>query len=145
MSARTAPLHTPVELAFLAADHSTGIVEFTAPSAHDPARVNTVSLDTTNGETLCDCQAGECHRQCWHQDHILAAWLATGGMAEVRWLTPAGLVRYGQKHRRMVDTYARRTGRVLPADALALVAARSEYRLRAAHAAAQVAPFALAA
>ncbi len=139
MSARTAPLHRPAELTFLAADHSTGIVEFTAPSAHDPARVNTVSLDTTTGETLCDCQAGECHRQCWHQDHILAAWLATGAMTEVRWLTVAGLVRYGRKARRMVDTYTLRVGRILPADALALVAARSEYRLRAARAAAPLA------
>jgi hypothetical protein len=31
-----------------------------------------------------------------------------------------------------VDTYAARVGRVLPADALSLVAARCEYRLRAA-------------
>jgi len=144
MSARTAPLHRPAELTFLAADHITGIVDFTAPSGHDAERVNTVSLDTTNGATLCDCRGADCNRQCWHRDHAAAAWLATGAMAEVRWLTVAGLVRYGRKARRMVDTYTLRVGRVLPADALALVAARSEYRLRAARAAQSV-PRALAA
>lgn len=136
MSTATAARHTPAELTLVAADHSTGIVEFAAPSRHDAARVNTVSLDTTNGDIRCDCQGAECGRACWHADHIVAAWLASPAMAEVRWLTAAGLVRYGTKHRLCVDTYTRRTGRFLAADALALVAARSEYRLRAARAAA---------
>lgn len=139
MSARTAPLHTPAELTFLGCDHVTGIVEFAAPSAHDAARVNVVSLDTTSGATLCDCRGAECGRRCWHQDHVAAAWRWSAAMRQVKWLTDTGLLRYGRKARLCVDTYTRRTGRFLSDDALALVAARSEYRLRAARAAAPLA------
>jgi len=79
-------------------------------------------------------------------DHAAAAWLASPAMLAVRWLTDERLIRYGTKHKRCVDTYRARTGRARPADLVALVAARSEYRLRAARAAALLAlPLPLAA
>lgn len=122
--------HSPAELAFLDADHLTGIVAFAAPSRHDATRVNVVSLDTTNGDIHCTCKAGECGRLCWHARVVAAAWLASAAMLAVRWLTDAQLARYGAKHAAMVRIYAARTGRFLPADALALVAARHEWRRR---------------
>lgn len=132
MSARTAPRHTPSELALLGCDETTGIVAFVARSRHDAGRVNTVSLDTTNGAIFCDCKGADCGRACWHADLVVAAWLASPALAQVRWLTGAQLYRYGRKHRLCVDTYRARTGRVRADDALALVAARYEWRARAA-------------
>lgn len=56
-------------------------------------------------------------------------------MQEVRWLTDARLAAYGRKLAGMVAIYRARIGRVLPADALNLLAARAEWRQRAAGAA----------
>lgn len=134
MSIRTAALHTPTELAFVGADDTTGIVTFIAPSKSHPATPNTVSLDTTTGAILCDCKGAESGQDCWHGDHVLAAWLRTPAMADVRWLTNAQLVRYGTKTAAMLAIYRVRTGRVLQADQVNLVAARSEWRLRTARA-----------
>jgi len=136
MSALTAPQHTAAELTFVFCDHVTGLVAFAAPSKHDASRTNVVSLDTTNGDVHCTCKGAECGRRCWHADHVHAAWLASPAMLRVRWLSDAGLVRHGRKVRAMVAIYAACAGRILPADALALVAARHEWRLRAARAAA---------
>ncbi len=136
MSVLSAPQHTAAELTFVSCDHVTGIVAFAAPSKHDAARVNVVSLDTTNGAIHCTCKGAECGRRCWHADHVRAAWLAIPAMQQVRWLSDAGLARHGRKVRAMVAIYAACVGRILPADALALVAARHEWRLRAARAAA---------
>ncbi len=130
MSTLTAPLHSPAELALLGCDDHSGIVALIAPSQHDATRVNTVALDTTNDTTHCDCKASECNRRCWHADYALAAWLAAPAMCAVRWLTDAQLLRYGNKHRLCVDTYRARTGRALPADVVALTAARCEWRRR---------------
>jgi hypothetical protein len=132
MSAKTAADHTAAELVFVAADHVTGIVEFSAPSQHDATRTNIVSLDTTNGAILCTCKGFECGKVCWHADHIEAAWLATPAMQQVRWLSDEALVRHGRKARSMVTIYAARIGRTLPADVLSLVAAGSEWRRRVA-------------
>ncbi len=136
MSALTAPRHTAAELTFVSCDHVTGIVAFAAPSKHDATRVNVVLLDTTNGAIHCTCKGAECGRRCWHADHVHAAWLASPAMLRVRWLSDAGLARHGRKARAMVAIYEACAGRILPADALALVAARHEWRLRASRAAA---------
>jgi len=135
MSARTAAQHTPAELTFVSCDHVTGIVTYAAPSKHEAGRTNHVALDTTNGATHCDCRGAECGRQCWHQDLIAAAWSLSPAMQQVRWLTDEQLVRFGKKARSMTASYLTRAGRVLPADALSLVAARSEWRGRVARAA----------
>jgi len=129
---QSAAAHTPAELAFVSCDHVTGIVEFAAPSKHQAGRVNTVGLDTTTGAIACDCQAAQCGRACWHGAHVAAAWLASPAMQQVRWLTDEGLVRHGKKARNMVAIYRARGGRSLPADALSLVAAGSEWRRRVA-------------
>lgn len=60
MTAATAALHTPAELTLASCDDTTGIVAFVARSCHDATRVNTVALDTTTGETFCDCRGAEC-------------------------------------------------------------------------------------
>ena len=139
MSARTAPLHRPAELALVAVDDTTGIVTFRAESRSNPTRPNHTAYDTATGATHCDCKGAECGRQCWHADLVAAAWLASPAMADVRWLTDAQLARYGTTAAGMVNTYRARTGRVLPMDAIGLVAARSEWRRRAALAPAPVA------
>ena len=132
MSARSAAQHTPAELQFLSADDLTAIVAFTAPSASQPDRTNTVSYDTATGATLCDCRGAECGRACWHADLAPVAWQRHPAARDVRWLTDARLVAYGRKVAAMVTTYRARAGRVLPADATNLIAARWEYRRRAA-------------
>ncbi len=132
MSIRTAPQHTAAELAFVAADHVTGIVEFAAASKSRPGEAHVVSLDTTNGAIHCTCKGAECGRRCWHADHVAAAWLPTPAMQQVRWLSDESLVRHGKKARSMVTIYAARIGRILPADALSLVAAGCEWRRRVA-------------
>jgi len=106
-----------------------------ARSRHDATRVNTVGLDTATGAIFCDCKGADCGRTCWHMDHIAAAWLASPAMQQVRWLTGAQLRRHGMKHRLCVDTYRTRANRARPDDMLALVAARYEWRKRAAVAA----------
>ncbi len=143
MSTVTAALHSPAELAFVAADDLTGIVTFQASSKSHPAQPNTTSLHTTTGAIHCDCKGADCGRRCWHADHVLAAWLRTGAMLDVRWLTDAELTRYGTKLAGMVRMYRARTGRVLRADQVNLVAARVEYRRRQAAALATV-PIAVA-
>jgi hypothetical protein len=132
MSQRTAPLHSPSELTLIGCDDRTNIAVFQAPSAHDPSRVNTVALDLITGAILCDCKGAECGRACWHADLVGAAWAASPAMGDVRWLTADQLARYGRKLAAMAANYRARCGRVLPADALNLVAARCEWRRRAA-------------
>ena len=138
MSTRTAPLHTPAELVLVAVDDTTGIVTFQAASRSNPVQPNHVGLDTAIGATHCDCKGAECGQACWHADLVAAAWLASSAMRDVRWLTDARLVRYGTAAAAMVATYRARTGRVLPMDAANLIAARSEWRRRAALAPARI-------
>ncbi len=139
MSAATAARHTRDELAFVAADDTTGIVVFQAASKSHPERPNVTSFDTLTGAIHCDCRGAECGRACWHADLVAAAWLRTPAMLDVRWLTDRQLARYGAAAAAMVATYRARTGRVLPMDALNLIAARCEWRRRAALAPAPVA------
>lgn len=130
MSIKTAAAHTAAELTLVSADATSGIVAYTAPSAHDVARVNTVSLDTVTGDTHCDCRASECGRACWHVALVADAWAQTMWDAGVQWLTDAQLVRMGAKARTMVETYTARIGRNRSEDRIALLVARGEYRRR---------------
>jgi hypothetical protein len=130
MSIRTAVIHTAAELTLSSADTTTGIVAYTAPSAHDATRVNTVSLDTQTGDTHCDCRASECGRSCWHVATVAEAWAQTMWAVGVQWLTDAQLVRSGSKARKMVETYTARIGRSRLDDRTALLIARAEYRRR---------------
>ncbi len=60
-------------------------------------------------------------------------------MLDARWLTDAEPIAYGKKLGAMCRSYRARAGRVLPMDAASLIAARSEWRRRAALAPAPVA------
>jgi hypothetical protein len=139
MSTATAALHAPSELTFIGADDRTGIVVFQAASAHDPNRVNTVALDTMTGDIICDCTGAEFGRRCWHIDHVVAAWQQTPAMHAARCLTETALLNQGRKAAAMVATYRERVGRPLADDVITLVAARSEWRRRAARAAVEAA------
>ena len=132
MSTATALLHSPGHLTFIGCDDLTGIAVFQAASAHDAARVNTTALDTVTGQILCDCKGAEFGRRCWHADHAVAAWHNTPAMVAARALADAALLRRGRKLAAMVGTYRARIGRPLPDDVTALVAARGEWRRRAA-------------
>ncbi len=137
MTAATAAQHTPSELALVSCDDLTGIVEFAARSRHDATRVNTVGLDTTTGEILCDCQGAECGRRCWHMDLVVAAWERTHAAHVARMLAPVALYNEGSKAAAMIAVDRRRGGRPCPADIITLVAVRYEWRRRAASAAAE--------
>lgn len=130
MSARTMALHSPAELRYAGCDETDNRVTFVADSASQPGHINTIDLDTLTGDYQCDCKGAEHGRSCWHGDLIAQSWQASAAMRDVRWMTDARLVAYGAKQARMVAIYKRRTGRVLPMDALNLIAARSEYRRR---------------
>lgn len=133
MTAQTAARHIAAELRYTACDDTTGIVHFQAASASIPDKVNTVSYDTITGATHCDCAAALIGTHtCWHADLAPLAWARHPAMQDVRWLTDARLTAYGRKLAGMVAAYRARAGRVLPADALNLLAARAEWRQRAA-------------
>lgn len=142
MSAKTAARHSTAELTFIGCDDQTGIVVFQSPSTHDANRVNTTALDTITGAIICDCKGAEFGRVCWHADHIAAAWRQTPAMRACRFLSSTALINQGRKAAAMVATYRTRCGRPLQDDVIALVAARSEYRRRAALAAPVNAPVA---
>lgn len=142
-AARTAPvalpksvvLHTAAELAYAGCDDLISIVHFTAPSAHQTGRSNTVSLDTATGQIHCDCKGAECGQVCWHACYVVAAWQRHQAVAEARALTNAKLLKYGKKHAFFVANYRARVGRAGEYDAVRLLAARWEYRQRRALAA----------
>jgi hypothetical protein len=135
MSARTLTLHHHRELRFVGADETTGIVTFAAASASAAGKVNHVSYDTITGAVHCDCAGAACGRACWHADWVVAAWQAHPAMAEARSLPADMLLRYGTKLAGMVAQYRATIDRVLPLDAVNLVAARCAYRQRRALAA----------
>lgn len=135
MSAKTAPLHSPSELALIGCDDLTNIAVFQADSAHDTNRTNTIAIDLTTGKLLCDCKGAECGRVCWHMDHAIAAWHRTPAMVAARYLSSDALMTQGRKAAHMVTVYRERIGRPLQDDVITLVAARSEWRRRAALAA----------
>ncbi len=124
------PRHTAAELRYLACDDLTGIVAFTAPSAHRPGHRNAVSYDAATGATHCDCKGARCGHACWHEALVAAAWADHPARREVRALTAPRLLAYGKKAAAMLTVYRARTGRVLPLDAVNLLAARCEYRDR---------------
>lgn len=132
MSAKTLVNHHPRELRFVGADDITGIVAFTAASKSTPGKVNTVSLDTTTGERHCDCTGAESGKVCWHLDWVAAAWEAHETRRLARAMTTAQLLAAGRKARHMCDVYRARIWRCVPADQVMLVAARCEWRERAA-------------
>jgi hypothetical protein len=138
MSAATKTLHTPSELALISCNDRTNTVVFQSASASRPDRPNVTTLDTLTGAILCDCQGATNGKQCWHADHITAAWQQSPTMQVVRWLSLTALLNQGRKASAMVEAYRTRCGRPLQDDVLTLVASRSEWRRRAARAEVQL-------
>ena len=119
---RTALLHHPAELRYESRDDQIG-------------HLNTTGYEVITGAIHCDCKGAQCGHACWPGAWVAAAWERHDAMRRVRVLSTPALVRYGQRQGRMVDLYRQRIGRVLPLDAVNLIAARCEYRRRQAIAA----------
>lgn len=132
MSMTTARQHHPSELTFAGADDITNTVHFTAPSKGTPGKVNTVALDTVSGSIHCDCTGAACGRSCWHGAWVSAAWSNHEARQLARRYTSAQLLKTGRKLAHMCATYRARIWRCVPQDQVMLVAARCEYRERAA-------------
>ena len=131
MSAATAALHRTAELTFARADDVLNQVHYTSVSASGAnGATNHTALDVITGEVLCSCKGAECGRACWHADLIAAARAAHPAVALARQYTTEQLVKAGTKAARMCRVYRARAWRVLPADAVAVVACRQEYRRR---------------
>jgi hypothetical protein len=131
MSARTAAFHCPTELVFVSADDIHNTVTFQAASASRAnGPWNTIVLDVLTGESLCNCKGAEANRECWHATLVQAAWEGHPARTLAGRYTDEQLVAAGTKAARMCRVYRRRTWRVLPADAVALVACRDEFLRR---------------
>ncbi len=131
--------HCPTELAYLDADDLTNIVHYSAASKSRPGDANIVALDTATGASFCNCRAAECGRSCWHQALAQAAWDGSPARILAGKYTNDQLRAAGSKAAHMCRWARHRRFRVLPADQLALLACRAEYRRRF-PAAAEVAP-----
>ena len=130
MTAQTAAYHCPTELQFMEADDLLNIVHFAAPSKSAAHKVNLVGLDIITGETFCTCKGAECGLECWHQTLVRAAWEGHTARVLASRYTADQLTVAGRKALAMCTIYRRRCGRCLPADQVALLAARCEYRAR---------------
>ena len=126
----TARFHCPSELAFLDADDLLNVVHYAAPSKSRPGDANVVALDVLTGATRCTCKAAETGHGCWHQTLVQAAWDGHPARILASKYNVAQLQAAGAKASRMCRIYRRRIWRCLPADQLALLACRSEYRRR---------------
>lgn len=129
--------HTFRDLVFVGVSGPAGeIVTYGAPSSHDKERTNLVSLDLQTGDITCTCRHCETHPgeacACWLAQLVGEAWRRHPAHADVRWLTDDQLVAYGLKLAGFIREYRERAGRALPADEVNLLAARTEYRRRAA-------------
>lgn len=137
MSFVTAAEHCITELEYVSADDLLNIVHYRAASKSGTnGQYNYVGLDVVTGDTHCGCKGAECGKTCWHMTLAQAAWDAHPARALASGYTDEQLTRAGHKAANMCRVYRRRTWRVLPADQVALLACRVEYRARQARLAA---------
>ncbi len=73
---RSALLHTPDELTFVALDDAGEIAYFRSPSESKPGKRNVTAIEIMTLDTFCFCKGAECGHTCWHQVHAAAAWRA---------------------------------------------------------------------
>jgi hypothetical protein len=142
MSFTSAMQHCPTELEYVSADDINNRVTFRALSKSGArGGYNYASLDVVTGEWHCSCKGAETNKECWHGTLLRAAFDALPAVVLARQYTTEQMIKAGTKAARMVRVYRRRSFRVLPADQVALVAARGVYleRRRAALAAAPAA------
>ena len=130
MSIQSASFHCPTELTFVDADDLLNIAHFSAPSKSAANKVNTVGLDIITGETFCTCKGAECGRECWHQTLVRAAWDGHSARVLASRYNDEQLQAAGRKASAMCGIYRQRISRCLPADQVALLACRAEYRAR---------------
>jgi hypothetical protein len=71
---RSALLHTPDELTFVALDAAGEIAYFTSASRSHTDRPNVTAIEIMTLDTFCFCKGAECGRTCWHIIHVAAAW-----------------------------------------------------------------------
>lgn len=136
MVTKSAAAHTHRELTFAGANHAEQVATFTAPSSSRRGTVNTVSYCWATNEAACDCTAAvEYNRECWHVQHVAAAYWAGMAWEVVRRFgeSDADLLAVGQRARAQVDRWEA-LGFVAdvacPLDAAVLRAARCEYKRR---------------
>jgi len=122
--------HEPNDLTFIDADDLTNIVHYSALSKSRPGDANVVGLDVLTGATCCNCRAAETNHHCWHAELVQAAWDGHPARILAARFNDTQLAASGKKAAHMTAWTRHRRFRVLPADALALVAARAEYRRR---------------
>lgn len=131
MSFASAAHHEPADLIFVSADDIHNTVTFQAASASRAnGPWNTIVLDVLTGESLCNCKGAEANRECWHATLVRAAWDGHPARVLASRYTDDQLVAAGTKAARMCRVYRRRSWRVLPADAVALVACRDIFLTR---------------
>lgn len=73
---KSALLHTPAELTFVALDDAGEIAYFRSASKRHAARPNVTAIEIMTLDTFCFCKGAECGHTCWHQVHAAAAWRA---------------------------------------------------------------------
>lgn len=131
MSATTAAQHTIAELVYVAADDINNVVTYRSRSASKPGQYNTTLLNVLDYSTSCNCAAAQHGRTCWHVEHVATAWVQHPERILASRYNAEQLSNAGRKAHRMVTVYRARCWRTLPADRLALLACRDEYRRRA--------------
>lgn len=131
MSFTTAQYHCPSELEFVNADDLHNEVTFRSASYSQPGGYHTTTLNVLTGERTCSC-FGAKRSECWHQTLIAAAWDGHAARSQARRYTASQLLKAGAKARNMVEVYRARCWSTLPADRVAVVACRQEWRERAA-------------
>ncbi len=134
---RSAPAwtrHTPDELTF---SHQSGDLHtFTAPSASQPGRVNSVTYDSTTRATDCDCEHTPRLKQdgtpsaCWHCHWAGGAHLLRLCRATAAALDDAALVLAGQQAAKRVEVASWWWAAYSALDAPMLHACREEWRRR---------------
>jgi hypothetical protein len=129
MGAQTAN-HSPRDLKLAGVDDINETVTFTARSASQPGRVNTVTLALKAGEISCDCIGAEKGERCWHQSLARKAWDLDPIRAAVRTYSDDELCAAGRWAANRLRVYRRRRYALPIADLLTVCACRDEFRQR---------------
>ena len=95
VSPRSAALHSPAELAFVALDDAGEIAFFRSESKSDPATPNVTAIEIMTLDTFCYCKAGEIGNPCWHVAHVEAAWRSVAHQVRCARMDDEALEAYG--------------------------------------------------
>lgn len=134
MSFLTAAYHCPSELEFVDADDRHNEVTYRTASYTQHGAYHTTTLNVITGERTCSCYGAK-KGECFHITLIAAAWEGHAARRQARRHSAGDLLRAGAKARNMIAVYRNRCWSTLPADRVAVVALRQEWRERQALAA----------